>query len=321
MRSISHGTAAEDELRDRRVVEQPGVGRVVVGHEDDRALGVRRGRARRPPCVRRLAAAAACAAGARPGGRSSSGGRAGRRRRERRPAAPCPRSAAIPASDARRRGEAERPPVGAVHLLELDLAVGAPSSRSRPAATRRPALARRGGRAVDRAQRLDQVAQPGLVEVRASARGWRAALGMSGQSIRTAERSTSTRDRTALPKMASCPHVAHSRCSTSGGSGSGSTTPGSSSSSWSSSGCRASTGSCSNAPRRRDRPVRAGRRQRARLLRLDPAARARPRLRRHAARDRHLGHHAVDVRRRRAHDQRLGLARAPSSRSRSRARS
>ena len=55
------------------------------------------------------------------------------------------------------------------------------------------------------------------------------------------------------------------------------------------------------------RPVRAGRRERARVLRLDPAARAGPRLRRPAARNRHLGHHAVDVRRRRADDQGLRL--------------
>jgi hypothetical protein len=86
------------------------------------------------------------------------------RRRQGTAQNPVPAQRGDPGEDRASCREAERPPERAVCLLELDLAAGAVVAQLGQQPFGGAALALGGGRAVDRAQRLDQVPQPGLVE-------------------------------------------------------------------------------------------------------------------------------------------------------------
>ena len=160
------GEAAEDQLRNRGVVDEARVGGVVMGDQDDRALGV--GGAQLGDHGGRLSlgqqgaqAALSRAAGRRPP-------RCRPPRRAAPPAVRWPRSAASPATAPAPGGEAERPPEGAVRLARARLAPGrrrAPAGARRPIRRRaaRPAMPSAGGSS----ERLDQArAATGVVEVR-----------------------------------------------------------------------------------------------------------------------------------------------------------
>ena len=101
--------------------EQAGVRSVVMGDEDDGALGV--GRPELGDDVVALRCGKRSAAAGRPGGRSSAAAApttAADRRAKRAPAA----QGGDPRGDARAGGQAEWPPEGAVHRLGLDPRVG-----------------------------------------------------------------------------------------------------------------------------------------------------------------------------------------------------
>ena len=233
-----------------------------------------------------------------PRGQVVDGGRAqhaGERRAGDAPAA----QRGDPGRDARAGGEAERPPEGAVHPFGLDPGAGSAELAQPPRDPfrRHPLPLRRRG-AVDRGQRLDQIAQPIRSRCGAASEGrpvWhRVAIG--GETYRL------------IPKMGPCRRAAAVTLLSRPGD--------------------PDRGRLLVVLRplpdhplavellplrarrleQRRRPLPAGAGERARLLRLDPAARAGPRLRRHSPRDRHLRHHAVDVRRRRADDPGLRLA-------------
>ena len=161
------GRALADGLGDRWVEEEGRVGGVVMGHEDDRPLGVG------GPDLRR-ARGGRCVFGSsrrkrrRPGGSSSAisaaRSRAGRRG-ERRASAPAA-AGREPGESAGARQQADRPPEGAVGLrLLLDAhRHGRPASRSAPAshsaARRSPSEA---DSALERAELVEALAHPGRV--------------------------------------------------------------------------------------------------------------------------------------------------------------
>ena len=150
------GQQPVDPLRQSRDGKKsPTVGASWWASEDDRPLGVRR--AHLGDDVRGLAlGAAACRRRLRRGGRSSTAAaaaaRAERRRRSRAGRAARRRRRAAPAA----ARQAQRPPVGPVESSSISIRACAPCSASRAtshsAARRSPS---RGARAVDRRQRLD----------------------------------------------------------------------------------------------------------------------------------------------------------------------
>ena len=253
----------------RRVEDEPGVGGVVVGDDDDGALGV--GVAELADDVvggapgEDPAQASLCRAGSRrrcrrrrsrPGASRAAGGRAAP------PTAPsAPSAAPMP----------ERPPVGAVRGLGLDPRLGAELGEAARPATRRPGARRR--------RRTDARSAP-VPRAAPAANALSVAIGPGRYPL----------------TMGGCSAVARSRSSTSAGSRSPSTGPGSSSSSSSSSTWPTSSNDLLG-ERAATHAVPAGAAQRRRLLRLDPPARARPRGRGDAQRDRHHQHPALDLRR------------------------
>ncbi len=149
---------AVGDQRDLGMEDEAGVGGVVVGDDDDGALGLG---------VAELADdVVGGALGQQPG--AGAAARAGSRRRcrrrrsppARRRAARRPRSPASAPSAPRRGAEPERPPVGAVRRLGLDPRLGAELGEAADQPLGRPALALGGRRAVDLLQFLEPLAQP-----------------------------------------------------------------------------------------------------------------------------------------------------------------
>ena len=142
----------------RRVEDEAGVGGVVVGDEDDRALGVGVAELADDVVGGALGEEAAQPPLARAGSR-----RRCRRRRPRRAASPSrrrPRSASDRAERAQRGADPQRPPVGAVGGLGLDPRLGAELGEARDQPLGGPALAVGGGRPVDPLQFLEPLPQP-----------------------------------------------------------------------------------------------------------------------------------------------------------------
>ena len=290
--------APHDRLGDRGVVEQAGSAPRRGGRPGRRCARRPPGPSSRDDLVVARPLGQQRAQPPAPGRQVVDGGRAGGRRPSVAPSTRRPRRAATPATTpapaARPSGHQKVPWA----VLGLDPRRRRPARASSPSQPfRRPPLARRGRGAVDRGQRLDQIAaaNPGRDAARLRARPalhrWPSAAKPTASYLRWVHAGARHDDSVSRPGdpdrgrllVVLRPLPDHPLA-------------------------------VELLPlrarrlqrRRRPLPARAG--QRARLLRLDPAARAGPRLRRHAPRDRHLRHHPVDVRRRRADDAGLRLA-------------
>ena len=146
-----------DRLGDRRVEDQPAVGRVVVGDSARPCARRPRDRARRrtlrPPALRKHGAQPPAPAAA--GRRAAAAPAAAAERRAEHPVAA--QSGERRRRSSGRRGDPERPPEGAVGRLGLDPRLGARARRSSAGQPlRRLALAGRCARAVDRAELVEQ---------------------------------------------------------------------------------------------------------------------------------------------------------------------